>query len=136
MKAPRRDIAQVIVAQHASGGSVKAAARHIAAYLLEEGRTAELASILRDVRVRRSRDGYVEVVATSAHELSTKVRANIEAEARRLYPKAKEIIITSRIQPDVVGGVKLNIVDRQLDLTTRAQLQKFKTLAVHGKENA
>jgi F0F1-type ATP synthase delta subunit len=59
---------------------------------------------------------------------------DIETEARKIYPAAKTIRITPQLQPDLVGGVALTIIDRRLDLTTKAKLQQFKMLAINGKE--
>lgn len=134
MKTPRAQLARLIAKTTLTSQSTDIA-KEVAAYLLEEGRTQELDSILREVQADWAKQGYVEVIATSAHELTPEARKAIEAEACRLYPDAKKIVITSRLQPDVIGGVRLQIIDHQLDLTTRGQLQKFKMLAVYGKDN-
>ena len=109
-------------------------AKQVAAYLISEHRTGELASLMRDVQAERAEHGYVEVVAHCAHELSEGVRRDIEAEARQLFPAARHVTVTEQLEPDLIGGVRLEIVDRQLDLSTRGQLQKFKMLAARGKE--
>lgn len=134
MKTPRVQLARLI-ADKSKSSDRKTLAKEVACYLLEEGRTQELDSILRDVQAIRANEGFVEVIATSAHELSATICQDIEAEARKLYPNAKKVCITPRLQPDLIGGVRLQIIDHQLDLTTRAKLQKFKMLAVYGKDN-
>ena len=106
----------------------------LAAYLLEERRTGDVDSLLRDVQAVWAESGYVEVVATSAHELTPQVVRDIEAEARKIYPEAKRIAVTARLDPEVVGGVRLDFAGHQLDLSIAARLQQFKTLAVHGKD--
>jgi len=136
MKAPRNQIAKLIARRSLAGKLTAAHIKQLAAYILEEGRSAELASILRDVQAVWAREGYVEVIATSAHTLTPAVNKDIEREARRLYPDAKKITITPHLDPNAIGGVKLSIVDHQLDLTTRSKLQQFKMLAVHGKDYA
>lgn len=134
MKTPRSHLARIIAGRTLKSGLSKPMAQQLAAYLLEENRTGELASLIRDVQAEWAREGYVEVVAASAHELSPQVMKDIEAEARKVYPEAKTIRITPQLQPDLVGGVALTIIDHRLDLTTKAKLQQFKMMAVNGKE--
>jgi F0F1-type ATP synthase delta subunit len=134
MKTPRAQLARIIAARTVKTGTSKQLAKAVAAYMLDENRTGELASLVRDVQADWAREGYVEVIAASAHELSPQVMKDIETEARKIYPAAKTIRITPQLQPDLVGGVALTIIDRRLDLTTKAKLQQFKMLAINGKE--
>lgn len=134
MKTPRSQLAALIARRTLQSGLPKKEAISIAAYLLEERRASELASLLRDVQADWAHDGYVEVVAASAHALTPAVMKDIEAEARKLYPASKRIVVTEQREPDLVGGVKLMIIDHQLDLTTRGKLQEFKMLAMEGKD--
>jgi len=99
-----------------------------AAYLLGNGRTNELDSLLRDVWQYWAEHGYVEIIAVSAFALSAKVQADIRRQIRALYPKAKQIIITERRDPEVVGGVRLELANQQLDLSVRAKLNEFRQL--------
>ena len=134
MKTPRKQIADILAKQSLGKGMTKAEVQSIAAYLLEEGRTGELSSLMREVQSAWADVGYVEVVAVSAHELSPQIIRDIEAEARRIYPDAKRIVVTPKLNPALVGGVQLSFVDYQLDLSVAGELKKFKMLAVHGKE--
>lgn len=134
MKASRVQLAQLIADETQKSGLSAKQAKSIAAYLLETRRTTELASLLRDVQAAWAKRGYVEVIASSAHELTAEAVRDIEAEARRVYPDAKKVVITPRVQPDLIGGVRLEIIDHQLDLTTRGKLTQFKMLAVQGKD--
>ena len=134
MKTPRTDIAGIIARRTLRGGMSKAEITSLAAYLLEEGRTGELDSLLRDVQADWAKDGVVEVIASSAHELSPQVRKDIEAEARSIYRDAKRITVTSKLDPAVVGGVQLAFVDYRLDMSVAGELKKFKALATNGKD--
>ena len=135
MKAPRKQIAGVIADMSLAGQALtKVQATSLAAYLLETRRTGELDSLLRDVQSAWADQGYVEVIAASAHELSPQVVSDIEAEARRIYPDATRIVMTPKLDPAVVGGVQLSMVDYRLDLSVAGELKKFKLLAVHGKD--
>lgn len=128
MKTPRTRIAGVIADRTLKKGLSKRISNEIAAYLLGERRVNELDSVLRDVQADWAKAGYVEVIASSAHGLTAGNKAAITKQAKRLYPKAKRIIVTEVYDPDVIGGVRLNLADRQLDLSVQAKLNKLKQL--------
>lgn len=109
-------------------------AKEIAAYLLETNRTGELDSLARDLVTSRVNDGIVEVTAVSAHQLASATIADIEAKIRSLYPAVRQIIINQRLDANEVGGVRLEFPDKQLDLSVRNKLNKFKQLT--GATNA
>lgn len=104
-----------------------------AAYLLSEKRTGELDSLLRDMTFRRADQGIVEVTAVSAHKLTPEVRGDVQEQVRERYPSAKKIIINERIDKNMVGGVRLELIGRQLDLSVRAKLNRFKQLTTYER---
>jgi len=107
---------------------VQTLSREIAAYLLSEGRTNELDSVLRDVMQYRADHGIVEVITVVAYPLADTVRADIESVARELYPAAKQIIISQERDETVIGGARIEFANEQLDLSVRAKLNRFKQL--------
>jgi F0F1-type ATP synthase delta subunit len=134
MKAPRRQLAYVIATRTLDGSFDAKEIRSLAAYLLDEGRTGELSSLMRDVQQAWADRGTVEVVASAAHTLPDMAKREIEVLARRIYPQAKRIIITQRLEPSLIGGVRLSLASYQLDRTAKGQLQQLKTLVFEGKE--
>ncbi|MEK7594915.1 MAG: F0F1 ATP synthase subunit delta [Patescibacteria group bacterium] len=128
MKAPRTRIASTIADKTLKSGSSKQLSQEIAAYLLSERRVNELDSILRDVQGDWAKAGIVDVIASSAFPIAPVAKADITKQIKQLYPDAKQIIITEVRDPEVIGGVKLMLADKQLDLTVEAQLNKFKQL--------
>lgn len=133
-KAPRTRIASLVADRTLQHGVSKELSREVAAYLLSEHRVSELDSVLRDVMGDWESAGYVEVLARSAHPLTDQVKANITTRIKALKPDAKQIIITEVFDPSIIGGVRLNLADEQLDLSIEAQLNKFKQLTAAGKE--
>ena len=134
MKVARYQLAQVLAEKSLGSVNEQAFANEIAAYLLDENRTGDLDSLLRDIWQYRTDNGIVEVVVQTAHELTPAVRKDIESEVRRAYPTAKKIIVTEHIDANVVGGVRLEFANEQLDLSVRAKLNRFKQLTLAGKE--
>ncbi len=134
MKTARTRIASVIADNTLKSGASKAYINEIAAYLLSENRVGELDSVLRDVQADWAKAGHVEVIANSAHPLTASIRTDIIKQIKQLYPDAKEIIITEEHDPGLLGGVRLNLADQQLDLSVEAKLNKFKQLTTAGKD--
>lgn len=128
MKTSRSRLAAIIAERADAPNGAKALSQEVAAYLLAEGRTGELDSILRDVMQYRADHGVVEVIAIDAFPLADKVRADIESVIRELYPQAKQIIISEQLDPTVMGGVQIELANQQLDLSIRAKLNRFKQL--------
>lgn len=131
-KVPRHTLASVIGSK-LTASNEKRLARETAAYLLNEKRSGELDSLLRDIEQYRADNGIVEVVAVSAFPLDAKARKEVEAKIRTAYPKAKRILITERIDANQLAGVRLELANQQLDLTIRTKLNQFKQrTSVHG----
>ncbi len=132
-KLPRHQIAAVLAEKSLGRINAHQFSEQIAAYLLSERRTADLEPILRDIMQYRADHGIVEVVAVSAHALTATVRKDIEQQVQRTMPEAKKIIITEAIEPAMIGGVRLEFPNQQLDLTVRAQLSRLKQLTSTGR---
>ncbi len=128
MKVSRSKLAVMIAEKLENASDTKAFSKDIAAYLLSEGRISELDSILRDVMQYRSDNGTVEVISTDAFVLSSALRENIKQVVSKLYPNSSKIIISEVIDPSVIGGVRLEFANSQLDLSVRAKLNHFKQL--------
>ncbi len=132
-KLPRHALAKVLAKKSLGNVAEKRFSQEIAAYLLSARRTNELDSLLRDIQQYRADNGIVEVIAVSAHPLTDKVRKEIEAQVRELYPSAKTIIITEERDTGVIGGVKIELANQQLDLSIRNKLNRFKQLTTAGE---
>jgi F0F1-type ATP synthase delta subunit len=131
-KIPRHIIAASLAQRSLGLVDTPRFAREVAAYLLDTGRTADLESLLRDIMQYRADHGIVEVIATSAHELTPEVQGDIDARIRELYPQARQVIVTPERDTSVVGGVRLQLANQQLDLSVRAKLNRFKQLTSAG----
>ncbi len=132
-KLPRLDIAKFLADRSLGSVDAKIFSEEIAAYLLSEHRTADLEPLLRDVMQLRADHGIVEVVAVSATPLSANVRRDIESQVKTIAPDAKQIIISEELQPNLIGGVRLELPDKQFDLSVRAKLSRFKQLTTSRK---
>jgi F0F1-type ATP synthase delta subunit len=129
MKTPTHQVAAALTGRvSASDFDEKQFAREVAAYLLDTGRTGQLNSLARDMVKARIADGIVEVTAVSAHDLTDAVRADIRAQIEKLYPNVQRIILNERRDESVIGGVRLEFPEQQLDLSVRNKLNRLKAL--------
>jgi len=117
----RRELAEVIL--RLSGKlSEKKLTQTIAAYLVENRRSGELDAIMREVaRLRDKQNGVTEVTATSAFKLSDGARQDIKS-----LLGANKLIINEVVNAEMLGGVRLETSELQLDLTVRNRLNQLK----------
>jgi len=127
MKLPRDELVKIL-AKLSGELPVEKFAAETAGYLLSENRTGELDSLARDLISYRAKNGVVEVTAISAHQLAPAALSEVKSKVRQLHPKARKIIINQRLDKTQIGGVRLELPDRQLDLSLRSKLNKFKQL--------
>jgi F0F1-type ATP synthase delta subunit len=130
----RRHLAEVIGERTLHVRTPKKLAREVAAYLLDTHQTAHLESLLRDIMEYRAQHGLVEATAVSAHELTQSAVKDVERILKQEYPHAKSVRVTPRLDPTVVGGVRVELANEQLDLTVRGKLDTFKRLTADIKE--
>ncbi len=130
----RHQLAEYIADKSETSTDYKKLVREVAAYLLDEQKTDDLASLMRDVARIRARRGSVEATAVSAHTLSKDVLKDLKSLVKQEFPHAKEVTISTRIEPDVVGGLLLELPDEQIDLSVRRKLAMFRHLTDAIKE--
>ncbi len=114
----------------------KQLAKEIAAYLLSEKQTADIDSLVRDIMQYRADHGIVEAVAVTVSELPGHVMSDVERLVKQSYPAAKDIVVSQRRDNEVVGGIRLDFANEQLDLSIKAKLNKFKRLTAHERNSA
>lgn len=130
-KIPRSELV-LILAKLSDKLPAKKFVSEAASYLLRENRTGELDSLARDLVSYRAQNGVVEVTAVSAHQLAPAANKEVRQKVKQLYPVAHQIIINQRIDEGQIGGVRLELPDRQLDLSIRSKLNTFKQLTAKG----
>ena len=67
----------------------------------------------------------MDVTVTSAKALSYEQRSRLSDKLAAVY--GKKIVITEKIDPSVLGGVKLTCRDKQLDGTVRTKLDNIRS---------
>lgn len=130
----RHDVARIIAEKTMHVMDKQKLVREVAEFLVEENLTNDLDAIIREIMGYRAEQGHIEAVAISAHELSSDDLKDIHDILKQEYPQGKSFVIDTRIDPNVVGGVKIEMPGELLDLTLSNRLNVFKHLAATGKE--
>lgn len=134
MTTTRHDLVEVIAKKTLGIKDYNTLVREVAAFLLEENLVNDLDSIMRDVIQFRLASGIIEAVVVSAHPLSDADLKDVKDLLRQEYPDAKSYIVDQRLDPSVIGGVKINLPGAQLDLSIFEKLSLFKRQTAIGKE--
>lgn len=105
----------------------KKVSKVVAEFLLKNSRTRELQSIMRDVSLARvKKELVVEVTASSASPISASHEAQVRKTVKKVYPEAKKVIINNRIDESLIGGIKLEMPDKQLDMSVESKITKLR----------
>ncbi len=124
----RTDLAEVVGARTLHGSDLKKIEREVAAYLLEQNEVESLDSLMRDVLKYRAEHGIIEATVVSAYPLSAEARSEVLSALKAEYPSAEQYYLNEQIDSDVIGGVRLEMVNEELDLSVRARLNTLKRL--------
>lgn len=128
MSFKRADLAAVIGEKTLHVSDLRRLAKEVAAFLLTQKRVSELESLMRDVLAYREAKGVIEAEVASAHELTGVVQQEVKQLMKQHYPNARKVIVHNHLEPELVGGLKINVAAEQLDLSLKGKLDEFKRL--------
>ncbi|KAL4867725.1 hypothetical protein BDV12DRAFT_170965 [Aspergillus spectabilis] len=70
--------------------------------------------------------GEIELVITSAQELDNKTLTRLEkAVSKSEFSQGKKLKVVSKVKPDIVGGLVVEIGDRTIDLSVSSKIAKL-----------
>ncbi len=120
-KITTNELAKYAVDQLDSGVKAPVLAQQLAAYLLDTRQTKELSKLSRAIEAELNSRGTTQVTVTSAHSVSD----DVKEELAKLIG-AEKPVFTEVIDKSVIGGVKAQSMESEIDLTVRARLNRFK----------
>lgn len=124
-KLSRRSIAMYVATSLVNKKREKVV-KELAAYLVETRRTKELGLIVRDINFYLSEVGITSATVTSAFDLSAETKKAIEKFVARKM-KSSEVAIETRVDPSVLGGIKIDLPGYELNQTVSHHLTVLKT---------
>lgn len=133
MKSNRRQLAETIGQRTLDVVDMDSLATEVAAYLVAEQQVVEFDSLIRDIMQYRADKGVIEATVVSAYEVDKQTDADITKLLKVAYPTATAIKLNHALDPEIIGGVRIDLANEVLDLTTQSKLNKFKRLTGAGK---
>lgn len=122
----RRSMAEYIAEGIVEGKNKTKLFKQLAAYLVEERRTKEVDLVVRDIEWQLAEKGYVQATITSAFDLTAQTQKALQAFVKS-ETKATQVSIDTKLDPKVIGGVKISVPGREIDQTVAHQLTVLKT---------
>lgn len=99
--------------------------RNFLLLLVEKGRIAELREIARELdSLVAAEERRLEVELTTAVELSDKEAGEIVAQIERAA--GRKVEAARRVDPDLIGGLVLQIGSRRVDASVRGRLERLR----------
>ncbi|MEK9196325.1 MAG: F0F1 ATP synthase subunit delta [Patescibacteria group bacterium] len=113
-----------IIDQQSSGSDI---AEKIASYLVDTKQTLKLDSLMRDVTVARETRGVFEVSVASAHEIGQSQISSIKDYIKKKFPSSKEVIIHTKVDPSLLGGLRIESANYLMDQSLKSKLNYIKS---------
>ncbi len=118
---PRRKIAVYFAGELLKGKDIT---KQLAAYLVESKRTKEVSLLVRDIEAALLDRGVLYADVASSHKLSDDTLKSVTSYLQK-STSAKEVHLRTSIDETLLGGVKIDTPDRQLDNTIRHKLNQL-----------
>ena len=130
----RKELAEVIGDKTLHISDKDKLVKSIAAYVATESRYIDLNSLTRDVMQYRLDHGIVEAIAWSAHPIDARVIKDIKDLLKEHFPNAKKVLVDSKIDESLVGGIRIELPQEGLDLSVKSKLNLFKRLIAEERK--
>jgi F0F1-type ATP synthase delta subunit len=121
----RRKLAAQAARRIATGEIKGTVLKELAAYLIDSGRQREADLLVRDVETALLGHGIAVGTVVSARKLSNEARTTIEAFVKHHYKNIEKVVLRERLDSSVIGGIRLELPDKQLDATVQTRLDKM-----------
>lgn len=121
-KLSRRKIASVWADELAAGRDIT---EKVAAYLVDARRTDEASLIVRDTEAALAERGIVVADVTAATPLTATTRQALEKFLAATMD-AQRVVSREQVDPQMLGGVRVDAAGQQLDATLRTRLNQLK----------
>jgi len=125
-KISRRELANYAIDQLLAGHSPRHLAKQLAAALVGSGRAKEADLLASDIEAELERRKIVaSLIISSANRLATEIKKTLVKYVRQVTG-VDNILAQERIEPDLLGGFKLETANRSWDKTVKKQLADIK----------
>jgi len=125
-KISRRELANYAIEQLLAGQSPRRLAKQLAAALIGSGRAKEADLLASDIEAElEQRKIVASLIISSANQLTAEIKKSLVAYVRQASG-VKDILAEAKVEPDLLGGFKLETANRSWDKTIKKQLTDIK----------
>ncbi|RYO94217.1 hypothetical protein DL764_007875 [Monosporascus ibericus] len=116
--------------QKALGGAANETVKNFLATLAENNRLGVLRGVVdKFAEIISASRGEVELVVTSAQQLDNRTLNRLEtAVSKSQYSQGKKLKVRNEVNPEIIGGLVVEIGDRTIDLSVSSKLAKMNKL--------
>jgi F0F1-type ATP synthase delta subunit len=125
MALSRRKLADQAARRIAAGESEAVVLQELAAYLIDTGRKNEADLLVRDIETALIQRGIMVGTVVSARPLSDAAKESIDSFVKHHYADVKSVVLRERVDESVIGGIRIELPDSQLDVTVTNKLDKL-----------
>ena len=106
--------------------SVSPITTNLCATMAGNARLSELPKVA-DVyaKLMKAKRGEVDAIITSADELTARETNAIAAAIKATSTGASEVVISSKVDPSIIGGIQVQIGDQFLDLSIKSKIEEI-----------
>jgi len=110
---------------------VSSVTTNLCATMAGNARLSELPKVA-DVyaKLMKAKRGEVDAVITSADALTTRETNAIAAAIKQTSSGANEVVISSKVDPSIIGGIQIQIGDQFLDLSIKSKIEEISRTSI------
>ncbi|XP_076760007.1 ATP synthase subunit O, mitochondrial [Xylocopa sonorina] len=92
----------------------------------ENGRLAQLNSIINTFKLLMTAGrGEVSCEVITAKPLDAEMKSKVEAALQKFLKKGQTLLLTTKVDPSIIGGMLVSIGDKYVDMSVAAKVKKY-----------
>jgi len=108
------------------GSKVSAITLNLCTTLAGNAKLSELPKVAATyAQLMKAKRGQVDATIISAHTLTKKQSDEIASSIKASNKNAKEVLISTKVDPSIIGGIQVQIGDRFLDLSIKSRIEEI-----------
>jgi len=112
-----------------SKGSMNPATQNLLTLLAENGRLPKLNVIINLYKLLMAANrGEVVCEVVTANPLDADTKAKLESTLKRLLQKGQTILLSTKVDPSIIGGMIVSVGDKYIDMSVASKIKMYTEL--------
>ncbi|XP_011155824.1 ATP synthase subunit O, mitochondrial [Solenopsis invicta] len=109
--------------------SMNPATGNLLTLLAENGRLTKLNAIINSYKlIMAANRGEVVCEVITANPLDTDTKSKLESTLKRLMKKGQTILLTTKVDPSIIGGMIVSVGDKYIDMSVASKIKMYTDL--------